>query len=374
MLDERKEQILAAIVTDYIQTAVPVGSRTISKNYDIGFSSATIRNEMSDLEELGFIEQPHTSAGRVPTEEGYRYYVSHLMQADNEQGFQEEQRLYEYIKNQVSLDEEKIRAILKQIADVTGYPVALLLPEAQITKPLLSLLELIYLMPERGLIVVITDDERVEQRLIDLPPGFSRQELSVVNGILSHYLRGLSVAHWHRPLIEFLINQMGTASGFVEYVLDNLNDILSRRKAQKIMLEGSLNILSQKEFQSTEKITDLLRAFSDEKKVAGFFKNMPPRGVVVRVGDENSSPVLSDCSMVLSGFCVGKHIGQFGIIGPMRMNYMHNVAMMEAAMRGFEKVYERIERNEVRKNALSTLVSNDQCWSGTELAIFYKND
>ncbi|MDO4281060.1 MAG: heat-inducible transcriptional repressor HrcA, partial [Peptococcaceae bacterium] len=224
MLDERKEKILAAIVTDYIETAVPVGSRTISKKYDIGFSSATVRNEMSDLEEMGYIIQPHTSAGRVPTDVGYRYYVNRLMYR-TKKPYTEEKKLYRYICSQTSMDDVRMRYILKRLAEVTGYTAMMVTPEAEVTKPLLSMLDLIYLMPGRGLMVVVTDDERVEQQLIDLPEGFGPQELGVVNSVLSHYLKGLSVAHWHRPLIEFLVDQMGTASGFVHDLLDVLNDI-----------------------------------------------------------------------------------------------------------------------------------------------------
>lgn len=264
MLDERKERILAAIVTDYIDTAEPVGSRTISKKYDIGFSSATIRNEMSDLEEMGYIVQPHTSAGRIPTDVGYRYYVNHLMYRKKE-SYTDEKLLYEFIRSQTSMDSERISYILRRMSDITGYTAMLLIPEADITKPLLSMLDLIYLMPGRGLMVVVTDDERVEQRLIDLPEGFGAKELNVVNGVLSHYLRGLSVAHWHRPLIEFLVDQMGAASDFVHDVLDILNAILSRRQQKQVFVEGALNVLSFAEFQDLSLLKSLLMAFGDDE-------------------------------------------------------------------------------------------------------------
>ncbi len=372
MLDERKEKILAAIVNDYVETAEPVGSRTISKKYDIGFSSATIRNEMADLEELGFIAQPHTSAGRAPTDQGYRYYVNKLM-ARGQHTFEEEQRLYEYIKTQPSIDEERLRFILKEIAHVTGYTTMMMTPEAEVTQPLLSLLDLIYLMPERGLMVVVTDDERVEQRLIDLPKGFTAKELSVVNSVLSHYLRGLSVQHWHRPLIEFLVDQMGSASGFVNDILEVLNDILNQRQRKQVIVEEPLHILEHPEFQDTEKIKTLLTAFADDHRVATFFKDSANKGITVRIGDENSASCLEQCGMVIAGYSVGKHVGQLAIVGPKRMKYLRCVMILEAALHGLEQVYMRIETNETRKNALSTVVANEGDWAyghSTDLVLF----
>lgn len=372
MLDERKERILAAIVTDYIDTAEPVGSRTISKKYDIGFSSATIRNEMSDLEEMGYIVQPHTSAGRIPTDVGYRYYVNHLMYRKKE-SYTDEKLLYEFIRSQTSMDSERISYILRRMSDITGYTAMLLIPEADITKPLLSMLDLIYLMPGRGLMVVVTDDERVEQRLIDLPEGFGAKELNVVNGVLSHYLRGLSVAHWHRPLIEFLVDQMGAASDFVHDVLDILNAILSRRQQKQVFVEGALNVLSFAEFQDLSLLKSLLMAFGDDEEVAGFFQNMPEKGITVRIGDENTASSIDACSMVVGNYSVGKNMGHLALIGPKRMHYVKCVAMVEAVLSGFQQLYTRLENCDARKNALSTVVAHEGDWyCHSELAIFEK--
>lgn len=373
MLDERKEKILAAIVNDFIETAEPVGSRTISKKYDIGFSSATIRNEMSDLEDLGYIIQPHTSAGRVPTDVGYRYFVDQLMCCGSEP-FIEERTLYEYIRSQTSMDEARMRQILKRMAEVTGYTALMVIPEAGVTKPLLSMLDLIYLMPGRGLMVVVTDDDRVEQQLIDLPEGFGAKELSVVNSVLSHYLRGLSVAHWHRPLIEFLVDQMGSASSFVHEVLDALNAILSRRQQKQVMVEGSLNMLAHPEFQDMAQLKKLLTLLSNDEEIVGFFKELPEKGLCVRIGDENTDPAIEDCSMIIANYHVGKNIGHVALMGPKRMNYKRSVAMIEAVLNGLEQLYKRVDNNEARKNALSTVVARDsENYCGADLAIFKNN-
>lgn len=370
MLDERKEKILAAIVNDFIDTAEPVGSRTISKKYDIGFSSATIRNEMSDLEEMGYIVQPHTSAGRIPTDIGYRYYVDRLM-FKSPRSYADEMQLNATICGQASMDSARMRAILSHMAEATGYTAMLVMPEADVTKPLLSMLDLIYLMPERGLMVVVTDDERVEQRLIDLPEGFGPQELKMVNGVLSHYLRGLSVAHWHRPLIEFLVDQMGTAAPFVHGLLDILNDILSHRQQKQVLVEGMLNVLSFAEFQDVGMLRSLLMAFGDDDEVAAFFQNMPERGLTIRIGDENSAPEINACSMVVGNYSVGKNVGHLALIGPKRMNYIKCVAMVEAVLSGLEQLYTRLEKNDARKNALSTVVAQGDDWAGSsELTIF----
>ena len=235
------------------------------------------------------------------------------------------------------------------------------------------MLDLIYLMPGRGLMVVVTDDERVEQRLIDLPEGFGAKELNVVNGVLSHYLRGLSVAHWHRPLIEFLVDQMGAASDFVHDVLDILNAILSRRQQKQVFVEGALNVLSFAEFQDLSLLKSLLMAFGDDEEVAGFFQNMPEKGITIRIGDENTASSIDACSMVVGNYSVGKNMGHLALIGPKRMHYVKCVAMVEAVLSGFQQLYTRLENCDARKNALSTVVAHEGDWyCHSELAIFEK--
>ena len=165
---------------------------------------------------------------------------------------------------------------------------------------------------------------------------------------------------------------MGTASRFVHHVLNILNEILSGRQHQQVVLEGALNILGYAEFQELEEIKRLLTAFNDEACVASFFKNAPTDGFAVCIGEENASQRLWDCSMVIAGYSVGKHVGQIGIIGPRRMRYQACVALLEAVTHGLKQVFNRMENNDVRKNALSTVVAHDGGeWSRrTDLVIF----
>lgn len=368
MLEERKARILEAVVLDYINTADPVGSRTISKKYDLGVSSATIRNEMADLEEMGYILQPYTSAGRIPSDSGYRYYVNHLMRPHTAT-LGEERELYQYVLKKQAIDDQGIGDILSHLALETGYMSFMLVPEAIGHRPLLGLLNLQYVSPGRTLMVVLTDNDQVENRMLEIPEGFAQQELNAINGIINHYLKGLSVEHWQPPLLEFIIMQMGMAGTFIVQMLEALNDILTERKQQELFVAGRLNMLDQPEFQDVDKVKRIFKALEHDAHLTNLIRDSMNHRMAIYIGDESRIPGTEECSVIVAGYSAGNRTGHIGFLGPKRMDYARCVSLLEVAVLALEKIFGQTESEHEQKGALSS-------WNPriTELARIHAKD
>ena len=192
-MDSRKQKILEAVVLDYIETAEPVGSRTISKKYNLGVSSATIRNEMADLEEMGLIEQPHTSAGRVPSEAGYRYYVDYLMaQSDIQQEAQ--QMISHALQDKQQKVGDVLRDSMKLLAEVTNCTTVMVLDENR--GAALQLLQLLLVEPGKALMVIVMEGDKIENHFLEIPKSMTKEDLELVSAMMNQNLRGLKVDDW----------------------------------------------------------------------------------------------------------------------------------------------------------------------------------
>lgn len=230
-MDSRKEKILEAVVLDYIQTAEPVGSRTISKKYDLGVSPATIRNEMADLEEMGLIEQPHTSAGRIPSDKGYRYYVDYLMQHDEVKS-EARELIKESISKKTTQVEETVSNILNTLSQTSGYTSLMLLNEPA-TENKLKLLQLMPLETGRALMVIVTDDDKIENRFIQIPPQLGKEDLELVSQMLNMHLKGLSTDGWQQNILENIFSQLNRQKQVVDTALEMLGEILHKNDTAK---------------------------------------------------------------------------------------------------------------------------------------------
>lgn len=355
MLEERKSRILEAVVLDYISTADPVGSRTISKKYNLGVSSATIRNEMADLEEMGYILQPYTSAGRIPSDMGYRYYVNHLMHPHLSSP-EEERELYQFVLKKQAIDDQGISEVLSHLALKTGYMTFMLVPEALGHRPLLGFLSLQYVSPGRALMVVLTDNDQVENRMLEIPDTFFQEELNAINGIINHYLKGLSVDHWQQPLLEFILMQLGGAGSFIVTMLEALNDILTARKQQELFVAGRLNMLDQPEFQDVDKVKQIFQALEHDAHLTDLIRESADHSLSVYIGDENGIPGTGDCSIIIAGYSAGNRTGHIGFLGPKRMDYARCVSLLEVAVLALEKIFGQVESEHHQKSALSNWI------------------
>jgi len=328
-LDERKQKVLRAIINDYISTAEPVGSRTISKKYELGVSPATIRNEMADLEELGYIEQPHTSAGRVPSVRGYRYYVDCLMK--------KKKLTKEEEKNILSGYKSKVRDISTVLhntniilSHITNYASMVMGP--QFKKSNLRHVQLVPLDNNKALVVVVTGNGMVQNKIIDLPQTINDTDLMKISQVMNAKLQGLSLEDIKLTLIKEIYFELSKHKHIFNAAMDLIQETLDLNNDEKVYLSGTLNMLNQPEFRDISKVKTLLSLLEQDQVL----KELLTEGVgsedsvAVKIGAEHKVEGLESCSTITATYQVdGKVIGSVGIIGPTRMDYENAVSIVE---------------------------------------------
>ncbi len=337
-MDSRKQKILEAVVLDYIETAEPVGSRTISKKYDLGVSSATIRNEMADLEEMGLIEQPHTSSGRIPSDAGYRYYVDYLM---SQSDIQEEARqlIRQAIRDKRQQVGDVLQTAMQQLADITNCTTVAIVEGRQ--NAALELLQLLLVEPGKALMVIITEDEKIENRFLEIPETMTKEDLELVSMMLNQNLRGLKVDDWQRSILENIFQKLTRQRQVVDRALEMLSSILNiEKKDPQIYMGGGLNMLSQPEFKDVDRVKSLLQSLEQEEVVTQLMENDGESGITVKIGAETGLDVAKDCSVIVANYKLdGETVGKVGLIGPTRMDYATAVAMLDAMAKTLEETY-----------------------------------
>lgn len=318
MLTERKKAILQAIVENYIRDAEPVGSRKISKYADIPFSPATIRNEMSDLEEMGYLEQPHASAGRIPSQKGYRYYVDHMLEPEevNEEILEDIRSLFR--RRYFELD-QAIRETARILSELTHYTVIVMGPEIFHTK--LRHMELIPINEKKAVVILVTDTGNVEHRLVDIPSSVSVDEMASLIMKVNRKLNGVSIAELQSRLFSEFADAMRHNLLQYEEIQLFIGQLLQPKPKERLVLEGKSQILNQPEFRDVDKVRGLLTLLDENDKVIHLFPNLG-KGIFVRIGKENNHQVIEDCSIVSASYESGGLVaGTIGVLGPVRMDY-----------------------------------------------------
>lgn len=327
-LDERKVKILKAIVSNYLETGEPVGSRTISKYTDLNLSSATIRNEMSDLEDMGYISQPHTSAGRIPTDKGYRFYVDSLMnekiEAETEKG-----NLLERV--------DKMEKMLKQVARVlaanTNYATLVTTPQYNNT---VKFIQLSKVAESKLLAVIMVDGNIVKNKLIDTTYDLKNDEILKFNILLNTFLQGAALEDINLELIQTMKMQAGEYADILENIFQGIMEAIHEADDLKVYTSGATNMLKYPELMDSATAEKLLGTFEDIEDKEEFVKyveeviNKDNSDIEIRIGDENSSEDLKDCSLVTATYKMPEGAkGTIGIIGPKRMDYKKVVTMLK---------------------------------------------
>lgn len=318
-LDERKIKILDAIIRNYLDTGEPVGSRTISKYSDLNLSSATIRNEMSDLEEIGYILQPHTSAGRIPSDKGYRFYVDNLMKEKE----QEVTEMKEFMIEHTEKMEQVLQQMAKMLAVNTNYAAMITAPSYQRNK--VKFLQLSQVDNDQILAVIVMEGNIVKNKMISTREALDNETILKLNILLNTSLNGLSVEQINLGTISKLKEQAGIHSNIVSDVLDALADALQEDEDLEIYTSGTTNILKYPELRDSQKASELLSAFEEKKQLVDLVNETltsEETGIQVYIGDESPVKNMKDCSVVTATYQLGEGIqGTIGIIGPKRMDY-----------------------------------------------------
>lgn len=327
MLDERKRRILQAIVDDYITTAEPVGSRSIARRHEMGISPATIRNEMADLELLGYLEQPHTSAGRIPSPRGYRFYVDCLLNRPQISA-KDVTLITNWYETKVRSIEEIFQETAKLISRMTHNVSLVLAP--QISSSVFKYLQFLPLDERRCIVVVVTDAGFVENKLLDIPDSLSFVDLQKIANIINSRLSGLAFNGIKSPLLTEIQQDVLKDPALFESALTILAQALAVEKNERVYLGGTTQLLSQPEFRDVDKIRGLLAMLEEEKLLSDILHMQDGDGVVVTIGQENKYSGIHDCSMVQATYRVdGQVIGTLAVLGPTRMEYGKIMAVLE---------------------------------------------
>ena len=339
-LDDRKVKILEAIIRNYLATGEPVGSRTISKYTDLNLSSATIRNEMADLEEMGYIVQPHTSAGRIPSDKGYRLYVDHLME--------EKDREISEMKDFVIEKTEKMEKVLKQAAKLlasnTNY--ATLVSAPAYSKNKIKFIQLSAVSDTQLLAVIVMNSNVVKNQMIDISEPLDNETVLKLNILLNTSLNGLSLDEINLGTIALLKEQAGIHSEIVSHVLDTLVQTISETEDLQIYTSGATNILKYPELSDSDSVSSLLSTFEEKEELQSLVTeslsgNENETGIQVYIGNETPVQTMKDCSVVTAVYDLGEGVkGTIGIIGPKRMDYekvMDNLKTLKSQLDGIYK-------------------------------------
>ena len=339
-LNERKLKILEAVIANYLDTAEPVGSRTISKNSSLGVSPATIRNEMSDLEELGLIMQPHTSAGRIPSDKGYRLYVDMLMNAE-----QQTEKHLDYV-NELIASASRIERILAEIADVIAKETNLtaVVSTPQYKKCTVKNVQLIELESNKVLAVIVTDGNMANNHVFEINKPVHQQELNKLSFILNDQLHGLNVEEINLPLIERIKAFAGNQDEVITKVLEAIFQSVQGNEGTDVFTSGALNMLRLPEFSDLEKATTLMETLEKKDQIRQLLlsdydeNDYIHDGVSVKIGAETGIKEMEDCSLITTTYHIsGKPLGVIGVIGPKRMDYENAITSLQCLIKEIER-------------------------------------
>ncbi len=340
-LDERKRKILKAIIKTYLETGEPVGSRTISKDTDLNLSSATIRNEMSDLEEMGYIIQPHTSAGRIPSDAGYRLYVDELM----EEKKQEVAQIQEMMIEKTDRMEKVLKQVVRILASNTNYATMITGPNYHHNK--LKFIQLSKVNEEQILAVIVAEGNLVKNQIIGLTEPIDDEQILKLNLLLNTQLNGLTIDQINLGLIKKLKEQAGVHSSVVSEVLDAVARVIEADEEEvPVYTSGATNIFKYPELADSSKASELISALEDKKELAEMIKDTVSdeenTGIQVYIGSESPIQTMKDCSVVTASYDLGDGMkGTIGIIGPKRMDYENVVDNLKTLKVQLDSIFKK---------------------------------
>lgn len=327
MLNERKKKILQIIIEDYISSAEPVGSRTIARKYDLGLSSATIRNEMSDLELLGYLEQPHTSAGRIPSAQAYRFYVDALIEpgtlTDNDMA------LIDGWYNERRRNIDDIFQSTAKILSRMTQNVSMVLTNQQ-TIANFCYLKFLPLDSQHAILCIVADDGSIDTNVIDIPLGMSSEEMDYLAGKMSKLLEDRNLSDISVEILQTVHTDVVEDKLIFSSLLQAVRKMTGRRQEQKVFLGGTKQLLNQPEFRDVERVRNLLGILEEEKVLKDLLQGGEDSGLKVTIGSENKFTGIQDCSMVQATYRLnGQIVGTMAVLGPTRMEYGKVISVMD---------------------------------------------
>lgn len=340
-LNERKQKILEAIIRNYMETGEPVGSRTVSKYTDLNLSSATIRNEMSDLEEMGYILQPHTSAGRIPSDKAYRLYVDTILQRKDEEVSEMKELMVEKA--------DKIDLLLQQVAKLlaqnTNYTSMVTKPKYQHKR--IKFIQLNQMSERQLLVIVVLDNNHVSNKFINLMTDADENVIAQMNFLMNTALTGLDFTEINMAIMQQIKEKAGEYGELASSILDCISEVMTEEDDSEIYTSGATNILKYPELSDKEKMTGLLSAFEEKQMLSAWANDEPPEddkehGIQVYIGEESPVESMKDCSVVTATYRIKEGVyGKIGIVGPKRMDYEKVVGTLENCMQQLDDIFKK---------------------------------
>lgn len=344
-LNDRKQKILRAIVDEYIGTAEPVGSRAISKKNELGLSSATIRNEMADLEEMGYLIQPHASAGRVPSDNGYRFYVNSLLEhykVNLEAISQMQQALADKV-TQLDMIIKKASFIASSITDYTAF-----VTTPQLSKSKIKKIDLVGLGGQSVMIIIVTHTGTVRNQIITA--DIDEDGLSIFADVLNKRLGGRNADDITLETINGIQTEIQSKLGLspktLIAVLNFVYEVIEGLDNTEIYINNANAILKHPEYNDVEKARRMLTFFEDTKNLKSVISDKTSEGISVMIGSENESSEMQDCSLVAVDYSLGDKKGKIGVIGPKRMNYAKVFSSLDSISKNIDKILREIYNTE----------------------------
>jgi heat-inducible transcriptional repressor len=326
-IDERKKTILKAIIDDYIGTAEPIGSRTIARKHELGLSSATIRNEMADLEEMGYLEQPHTSAGRIPSNRGYRLYVDQLMNL-REPTVEEIESIRIALDVKINELNQLIRQASVIMSKITKYTSLAATPK--MNKSTLKSIQVVPIESKKVLIVVVTATGIVKHSLVKIPEDVSPDFIISFSSALNIKLSGLTIEQINLSIIKEMERDFGLSKEVIITILSELTDCINQIDNSEVYLDGTTNIFNYPEFKDVMKAKEFLNVLDEKDIIRNLLSNNVFNNKInIKIGTENQLEEIKECSLITATYSIGDLlIGSFGIIGPTRMEYAKVISSM----------------------------------------------
>ena len=341
-LSERKQKILEAIIRNYMESGEPVGSRTVSKYTDLNLSSATIRNEMADLEELGYILQPHTSAGRIPSDKAYRLYVDTMLQRKD----QEVEEMRELMVEKADKIDLLLKQVAKLLAQNTNYTSMVTKPKYEHKK--IKFIQLNKISDTQLLVLVILDNNHVNNKFIELESGLDDGVAAQLNFLINTALNGLDFTEINMAIMQKIKDQAGDYVDLASSILDCISEVMSEEDDSEIFTSGATNILKYPELTDKENMTELLSTFEEKQMLAAWAndKRVPDteqeHGIQVYIGEESPVESMKDCSVVTATYKIEEGVyGKIGIVGPKRMDYEKVVGALENCMQQLDDIFKK---------------------------------
>ncbi len=318
-LDKRKLQVLHAIIQSYIITAEPIGSRTISKKFDLGVSSATIRNEMSDLEELGFLVKPHTSSGRIPSDKAYRLYVNTIVPMIDIDPLFSKLQIDALMDNDEHI-ENLVENMAKLLSKVTNYTAIAISP--QVNKSTIKSIQLVTIDESRIMVVLVTDSGVVKNKILKLEEEIDYHTLGIITNFLNTELRGHTVDEINKDFSEKITKELYSMSSPIIKIMPIIINSLEGNEESSLYMDGVTNIFNFPEYNDMNRAKEFLSFMEDKENLLAMLLRDNSEGIKVMIGTENQHEAIKTCSVITTDYNIdGKIIGKIGVIGPTRMDY-----------------------------------------------------